>query len=57
MAILQFSTCGREATAVPTSIHCDHLISAYEGAEADLKVSRNLLLERLYRKVFADFRG
>lgn len=45
MAILQFSTCGREATAVPTSIHCDHLISAYEGAEADLKVSRNLLLE------------
>ncbi|GAA5897620.1 uncharacterized protein JCM6883_006756 [Sporobolomyces salmoneus] len=39
MAILQFSTCGREATAVPTSIHCDHLISAYEGAEADLKRS------------------
>ncbi|BGP26436.1 aconitate hydratase [Rhodotorula toruloides] len=39
MAILQFSTCGREATAVPVSIHCDHLISAYEGAEADLKRS------------------
>ncbi|GAA5969399.1 hypothetical protein JCM11641_008104 [Rhodosporidiobolus odoratus] len=37
MAILQFSTCGRESTAVPVSIHCDHLISAYEGAEADLK--------------------
>lgn len=38
MAILQFSTCGRDRTAVPVSIHCDHLISAYEGAEADLKV-------------------
>jgi aconitase A len=38
MAILQFSTCGRESTAVPVSIHCDHLISAFEGAEADLKV-------------------
>ncbi|GAA6038383.1 hypothetical protein JCM8097_007621 [Rhodosporidiobolus ruineniae] len=39
MAILQFSTCGRDSTAVPVSIHCDHLISAYEGAEADLKRS------------------
>ncbi|GJN92470.1 hypothetical protein Rhopal_005500-T1 [Rhodotorula paludigena] len=39
MAILQFSTCGRDRTAVPVSIHCDHLISAYEGAEADLKRS------------------
>ncbi|GAA5920343.1 hypothetical protein JCM1841_005574 [Sporobolomyces salmonicolor] len=39
MALLQFSTCGRDSTAVPTSIHCDHLISAYEGAEADLKRS------------------
>lgn len=37
MAILQFATCGSSRTAVPTSIHCDHLISAYAGAEADLK--------------------
>ncbi|SCV71478.1 BQ2448_3066 [Microbotryum intermedium] len=37
MALLQFSTCDRPTTAVPTSIHCDHLISAYQGAEADLK--------------------
>ena len=44
MAILQFSTCGRQSTAVPVSIHCDHLISAYEGAEADLKVRLLLLL-------------
>lgn len=38
MALLQFATCGSVETAVPASIHCDHLISAYEGAEADLKV-------------------
>ena len=37
MAILQFNSCGFKKTAVPTSIHCDHLISAYAGAEADLK--------------------
>lgn len=37
MAILQFATCGADRTAVPTSIHCDHLISAFAGAEADLK--------------------
>lgn len=37
MALLQFATCGASRTAVPTSIHCDHLISAFAGAEADLK--------------------
>ncbi|KAH8917069.1 aconitase iron-sulfur domain-containing protein [Atractiella rhizophila] len=37
MAILQFATTGKISTSVPASIHCDHLISAFEGAEADLK--------------------
>lgn len=37
MAILQFNSCGAKRAACPTSIHCDHLISAYAGAEADLK--------------------
>jgi aconitase A len=37
MALLQFSTAGATSSAVPASIHCDHLISAFEGAEADLK--------------------
>ena len=37
MALLQFNSCGSKRAACPTSIHCDHLISAYEGAEADLK--------------------
>lgn len=39
MALLQFATCGAASSAVPASVHCDHLISAYEGAEADLKRS------------------
>jgi len=37
MAILQFMMAGKEYTAVPTSVHCDHLILAQSGAEADLK--------------------
>ncbi|KAL9940846.1 hypothetical protein V8E36_000334 [Tilletia maclaganii] len=39
MALLQFMTCGLPSSAVPASIHCDHLIQAFEGAEADLKRS------------------
>lgn len=35
---LQFMSAGLSRCAVPTSIHCDHLIQALEGAEADLKV-------------------
>ena len=37
MAILQFMMAGKETTAVPTSVHCDHLILAHSGAVADLK--------------------
>ncbi|MEK7794462.1 MAG: aconitate hydratase [Candidatus Hydrogenedentota bacterium] len=36
MAILQFMQCGRPKTAVPTTVHCDHLIQAETGAKADL---------------------
>jgi len=36
MALLQFMTCGRSKAAVPSSVHCDHLIQAKVGAEADL---------------------
>ncbi|PWN89643.1 putative mitochondrial aconitate hydratase [Acaromyces ingoldii] len=39
MALLQFMTCGLDRTAVPSSVHCDHLIQAFEGAEADLQRS------------------
>ena len=34
---------GLSQCAVPTSIHCDHLIQAVDGAESDLKVSFQLL--------------
>ncbi len=36
MALLQFDTCGRERVAVPSSVHCDHLIQAKVGAVQDL---------------------
>ena len=39
MARLQFMSAGLDRTAVPTSIHCDHLIQAVEGAKSDLEVS------------------
>lgn len=37
MAILQFMLAGRDSVAVPTTVHCDHLIQAYEGADEDLE--------------------
>ena len=40
MAILQFLMAGKETTAVPTSVHCDHLILAQSGAETDLKKAK-----------------
>jgi aconitate hydratase len=36
MALLQFMQAGRPKTAVPTTVHCDHLIVAKLGAEKDL---------------------
>ncbi len=39
MAILQFMVTARDTVAVPTTIHCDHLIRAEVGAEEDLKSS------------------
>lgn len=39
MALLQFMTCGLPSTAVPASIHCDHLIQARTGASSDLAAS------------------
>jgi aconitate hydratase len=36
MALLQFMTCGRAKVAVPSTVHCDHLIQAKTGAAADL---------------------
>ncbi len=36
MALLQFMLAGRDETAVPTTVHCDHLIQARVGAATDL---------------------
>jgi len=36
MALLQFDTCGRDRVAVPSTVHCDHLIQAKVGAKDDL---------------------
>ncbi len=37
MALLQFMTAGLSSVAVPTTVHCDHLIQAHAGAKRDLK--------------------
>ena len=37
MALLQFMQAGKDKVAVPTTVHCDHLIQAKEGAAQDLK--------------------
>ena len=37
MALLQFMQAGRPKVAVPSTVHCDHLIVAQNGAGADLK--------------------
>ena len=36
MALLQFMTAGLPQVAVPTTVHCDHLIQAHDGAAVDL---------------------
>lgn len=41
MAILQFMTAGRAETAVPTTVHCDHLIRAKVGAFKDLEIAES----------------
>src|SRR5690625_3391720 len=39
MALLQFMTCGRDKVAVPSTVHCDHLIQAKSGAGTDLDIA------------------
>ena len=39
MALLQFELAGLSRVVVPTTVHCDHLIQARVGAEADLAVA------------------
>lgn len=39
MALLQFMTAGRSKVAVPSTVHCDHLIQAKVGAKRDLELA------------------
>lgn len=40
MALLQFMQAGRKKVAVPSTVHCDHLITAKEGSQKDLEFAR-----------------
>ncbi len=40
MALLQFMMAGKETAAVPSTVHCDHLIQAKIGAKADLALAQ-----------------
>lgn len=39
MALLQFMNAGKRTSAVPTTVHCDHLIQAHVNGKTDLPVS------------------
>ena len=41
MALLQFMTAGKPKVAVPSTVHCDHLIQAKVGADVDLITANN----------------
>ena len=45
MALLQFMQSGKAKVAVPTTVHCDHLIQAKEGAAQDLKSANSTSAE------------
>jgi aconitate hydratase len=41
MAILQFMQAGKPQVAVPSTVHCDHLIVAQEGADSDITTAND----------------
>ncbi len=45
MALLQFMQAGKQKVAVPTTVHCDHLILAQSGAKKDLKQANKVSSE------------
>jgi len=45
MALLQFMQAGKSKVAVPTTVHCDHLIQAKDGASKDLKHANSVSSE------------
>src|SRR5258707_1139152 len=57
MALLQFTTAGLPQVQVPTTVHCDHLIQARVGADADLAnaVDTNAEVYEFLRTVSAKY--
>jgi aconitate hydratase len=57
MALLQFMHAGQPRTAVPTTVHCDHLIQAHVGAQKDLltAVDENEEIYEFLRTVSAKY--
>ncbi len=57
MALLQFMTAGRTASAVPATVHCDHLILAKEGVSSDLTsaLSQNAEVYNFLQSVSAKY--
>ena len=45
MALLQFMQAGKQKVAVPTTVHCDHLILAQSGAKKDLRQANKVSSE------------
>jgi len=42
MALLQFMMAGKDKVAVPSTVHCDHLIQAKVGADKDLAIANDV---------------
>ncbi|HEY4798835.1 MAG TPA: aconitase family protein, partial [Bacteroidia bacterium] len=42
MALLQFMQAGRKKVAVPSTVHCDHLITAKENSAKDLDIAKKV---------------
>ena len=42
MALLQFMMAGKDKTAVPSTVHCDHLIQAKVGADEDMVTAKDV---------------
>jgi aconitate hydratase len=41
MALLQFMLSGKDKAAVPSTVHCDHIIRAHKGRKEDMETARN----------------
>lgn len=41
MALLQFMNAGRDKVAVPSTVHCDHLIQAHKGSKIDIATANS----------------